>query len=68
MQQLDLQDLMGEAGLDPNEASGAEISELTEALLYLFGWGMLSAPMVGWLARVGVKGQEAKLKKRIMSS
>ena len=37
---------------------GRPRSALTEALLYMFGWGLLSGPLVQWLAACGVEGQK----------
>ena len=38
---------------------GMEICELVEALLFCFGWGLLSLPLVSWISRCAKKAGAA---------
>ena len=69
LQQLDFAD---EADMfsdfDDAMGDGGEKCALVEALLFLFGWGRLSLPIVNWLAKAAISARAAHEELTVLAS
>ena len=45
----------GDSSMAGSESSENEKCDLVEALLFLFGWGLLSMPLICWISRCAIK-------------